>query len=174
VRPGDEIRCAAVAVCDAGGQPVTAFQVGEFATFFIEFEIDRDIDVPIWGISLVNERNLIVHGKNSLQHDLSPSVVAAGTRLRVRQRMRLDVAPGRYTFIVGLASMPAALYARRADMSHAALDEQTTRLVSVGEAGAFSVALRRDGLELPFHGVADLDGDSMAIDIDQARPEAQA
>jgi hypothetical protein len=43
-------------------------------------------------------------------------------------------------------------------MSHASLDGHTTRLASIDNIGGFSVTLRRQGLELPFHGLCQLDG----------------
>ena len=45
-------------------------------------------------------------------------------------------------------------------MSHAALDQHTTRVVSIDNIGGFTVTLRRTGLELPFHGLCQLEGDS--------------
>jgi lipopolysaccharide transport system ATP-binding protein len=74
--------------------------------------------------------------------------------------MRLDVAPGRYTFVVGLVTMRAEDYGQAAHMSHASLDECTTRILSIANVASFTVTLRRDGLELPFHGLCNLAGDA--------------
>jgi lipopolysaccharide transport system ATP-binding protein len=156
-----QARCTAVALCDEAGRPANVFQIGDLAVFHYEFEVDRPLGVPIGGVSLVNERNLIVHGRNTMQHALPVhEPVQAGTRLRFRQRIRLDVAPGRYTFLIGLATATADDYAHAADMSHAAMDARTTRVLSIANVASFSVTLRRDGLELPFHGLANLGGDA--------------
>jgi len=156
-----QARCTAVALCDEAGQAASVFEVGDVAIFHYEFEVDQPLGVPIGGVSLVNERNLIVHGRNSMQHALpAHDPVPAGTRLRFRQRIRLDVAPGRYTFLIGLATAGAEDYAHAAHMSHAALDARTTRVLSVANVASFSVTLRREGLELPFHGLANLGGDA--------------
>ncbi len=160
-----EVRCTGVALCDEKGAVAATFEMGDVAVFYLEFDVDRDLDAPICGVSIVNERNLIVHGRNSLQHRTAVVVAHAGSRLRVRQWMRLDVAPGRYTFLVGVASMPIDIYQRAAELSHAALDEQTTRLASIGGVGGFTITLRREGLELPFHGLCQLEGGSQ---IEQA------
>jgi lipopolysaccharide transport system ATP-binding protein len=86
--------------------------------------------------------------------------VPAGSRLRFRQRMRLDVAPGRYTFVIGLVTMGAEDYEQAGHMSHASLHERTTRILSIANVASFTVTLRRDGLELPFHGLCNLAGDA--------------
>lgn len=155
-----EARCTAVAICDESGQATDTFQMGDTAVFYYEFELDAPLEAPLGGISLINERNLIVHGRNSLQYGLpAPDVVSAGMRLRFRQRIRLDVTPGRYSFAVGLASMPGEAYGQAAQMSHAALHERTARVLSLGDAGVFTVTMRHEGLSLPFHGLAGLEGD---------------
>jgi lipopolysaccharide transport system ATP-binding protein len=168
-----EVRCTAVALCDASGAATDVFQTGDVAVFYSEFEVDRDLEVPICGVSIVNERNLIVHGRNSLQHGTDVVVAPAGTRLRARQWIRLDVAPGRYTFLVGAASVPAEIVERASDLSHAALDQHTRRVASVANIGGFTVTLRREGLELPFHGLCQLEGDSEIEQTVIASGEAQ-
>jgi hypothetical protein len=159
-----------VALCDASGAASDVFETGSDAIFYYEFTTDDVIDTPVGGISLVNERNLIVHGRNSLQCGVpAPPTLAAGARLRFRQRIRLDLSPGRYSFVVGLASVPSVLYAQAAYMSHAALHNETVRVLSVGNVGWFTVTLRRDGLELPFHGLCALDGDT-TLEVGAAPP----
>jgi lipopolysaccharide transport system ATP-binding protein len=167
-----DLRCTAVALCDESGVPADVFQTGDVAVFYSEFEVDRDLDVPICGVSIVNERNLIVHGRNSLQHGTDAVAAPAGTRLRARQWIRIDIAPGRYTFVVGVATMPADVYARAADMSHSALHEHTVRVLSVASVGGFTVTLRRDGLELPFHGLCQLEGGAQIEQTSVAPGEA--
>jgi lipopolysaccharide transport system ATP-binding protein len=156
-----EARCTAIALCDESGRATDVFQMGDMAVFYYEFEVDGALGVPVGGVSLVNERNLIVHGRNTVQHMLPPcEPVRVGSRLRFRQRMRLDVAPGRYTFVVGLVTMSAEDYGQAAHMSHASLHERTTRILSIANVASFTVTLRRDGLELPFHGLCNLGGDA--------------
>jgi len=170
----NQARCTAVALCDDAGRATDVFQMGDEAVFYYEFEVDAPLDVPIGGVSLVNERNLIVHGRNTVQHALPVSEpVAEGSRLRFRQRMRLDVAPGRYTFVLGLATMTADDYAQASHMSHTSLHERTTRVLSIANVASFSVTLRRDGLELPFHGLCNLGGDAELAVIPPAGPAAR-
>ena len=157
-----QARCTALAVCDASGIATDVFETGSEAFFFYEFTIHDALDAPVGGISLLNERNLIVHGRSSLQCGVpAPPSLPAGTRLRFRQRIRLDLSPGRYSFVVGLASLPFVLYTQASYMSHAALHSRTVRVLSLANAGWFTVTLRRNGPELPFHGLCGLDGDTV-------------
>jgi len=158
-------RCVAVAMCDDDLRPADTFAMGDTVVFHLEFAIDEDLDVPVVGISLVNERNIIVHGRNSLQFESGDGVpVGKGSRLRVRHRVGLDLAPGRYSFVIGLASIAPEQYAHASTMSHAALHEHTTRVLSIADVGTFTVTLRTTGVELPFHGLCQLPGDQI-IDV---------
>jgi hypothetical protein len=56
--------------------------------------------------------------------------------------------------------MPAEEYAQAAHMSHAAQHERMTRVLSIANVASFTVTLRREGLELPFHGLCNLGGDA--------------
>ena len=59
-------RCTGVALCNSHGQPCRVFQQGETASFFYEFELLRDIEVPIGGLVIQNDKGVIVHGKNKI------------------------------------------------------------------------------------------------------------
>lgn len=149
-----------VALCGADGEPNRLFQVGESADFFVEYRLLEDIDMPIGGVTIVNEKGLLVHGKNSLQYQIeAPDICRRGAILRFRQRIVLDIAPGEYTFIVGLATIDGATYRNCGYMSHGDLANSTQRILSVGHAGAFTVSFCRDGLALKHHGLANLPGE---------------
>ncbi len=97
-------RCIGVALCSDTGQPCNAFRQGDKAVFHYEFELNQDIGVPICGVVISNDRGVIVHGKNSWQYeDEAPLRFGAVGRLICRQEIQLDLAPGEYTFEVGLA-----------------------------------------------------------------------
>jgi lipopolysaccharide transport system ATP-binding protein len=81
-----------------------------------------------------------------------------GTILRFRQRIILDLAPGEYTFVVGLATIDNASYRNGEHMSHGDLANSIQRVLSVGHAGAFTVSLCREGMALKHHGLANLPG----------------
>ena len=149
-----------VALCDADGEPTRLFQIGEAADFFVEYNLLDDIDVPVGGVTIVNEKGILVHGKNSMQHRIgAPDMCHKGAILRFRQRILLDIAPGEYTFVVGLATIDDTAYRNCEHMSHGDLSNLTQRVLSVGHAGAFTVSFRSDGMALKHHGIADLSGE---------------
>jgi lipopolysaccharide transport system ATP-binding protein len=149
-----------VALCNADGEPTRVFQMGESADFFVEYRLLDDIEVPLGGVTIVNEKGILVHGKNSMQYQVhAPGTCHKGTTLRFRQRVVLDIAPGEYTFVVGLASIDDVAYQNREHMSHGDLSNATKRVLSVGRAGAFTVSHCRDGMALKHHGLANLPGE---------------
>lgn len=153
-----------VALCDQAGRACSVFEMGSEALFFAEFELDEDIAVPSVGVEIVNERNLIVHGKTSIQaHAPVPTTVPRGARLRVRQRIRLGVATGTYTFNIGCATLPAEVYAQVEHMRYETLAASMRHLVVLAGAGTFTVVARREGQALPFHGLCDLEGDVVLV-----------
>lgn len=149
-----------VALCNADGEPTRLFQMGEPADFFVEYRLLDDIGVPLGGVTIVNEKGVLVHGKNSMQYRIhAPDTCRKGATLRFRQRVVLDIAPGEYTFVVGLACMDSIAYRNSEHISHGDLSNATKRVLSVGRAGAFTVSLRRDGMALRHHGLANLPGE---------------
>jgi lipopolysaccharide transport system ATP-binding protein len=153
-------RCTAIALCDEKGEARHVFEMGQAALFFFEFIVDEPIDAPIGGVEILNERNLVLHGKNSIQFELRvPDVALRGTRLRFRQRMVLNIAQGQYSFALGLASITQDDLAQAREVPYEVLASRLRTLLVVSNAGAFSVVPRRLGQALPYHGLCNLDGD---------------
>jgi lipopolysaccharide transport system ATP-binding protein len=156
-------RCTAVALCDADMNPRGQFEQGEVAHFYYEFELLHDIEVPIAGIVLQNDRGVLAHGKGTLEYGTGvPTAVSAGRRLRVAQNILMDLGIGEYTFEVGLAMLNAHDYGQAAMLRHIELAPRILRLCHVAGAGRFTITLRPAGnpVQLRHHGVADLPGDS--------------
>ena len=156
-----EARCTALALCDGAGRPRRVFEQGETASFFYEFELLADIEVPTAGVELVSDKGIIVHGKSTLEHGSQvPRNVRRGRRLRVRQDIALELASGEYTFNLGLGALSGHDYDRRARTSYAELDARLARLCLLPLAGTLAVALRSVGtpVQLLHHGVANLPG----------------
>jgi lipopolysaccharide transport system ATP-binding protein len=166
---GTGARCTALAICDDRGHPCATFEMGQAAVFFFEFELDERIDVPTGGLEIFNERNIVVHGKNSLQHAVpAPLAVAPGERVRFRQCVRLDIAPGAYTCGLGLATIAPEDYRHAAEMPFGVLAGRLRTVIVVPAAGSFAVGFRRDGQALPYHGLCDLKGD-MRVQVVEGR-----
>ena len=156
-----QARCVSVALCNEAGHPCNNFRQGERAVFYYEFELIEDIEVPICGILITNERGVIVHGKNSLQYPEDvPSSQGAGSRVICQQEIMLDIIPGEYIFQVGLAWVRASDRSNRENISHDALDSRVIRVCHVPQVGSFSVGLGlKHGVNfLTHHGVANLPG----------------
>lgn len=154
-------RFKTLALCNANGEPAAFFEQGEIASFFYEVEILRDIEVPTGGVEIINEKGIIVHGKNTLLYDTPvPTAIRQGSLLRFRQDITLEIATGEYTFSIGIATLPHADYAHRARISHQDLDAKTVVMTILPQAGQFAVTYRKAGhpVQLLHHGLANLPG----------------
>ena len=150
-----------IAVCGRDGKPCTVFEQGDLASFFYEVELLRNIEVPTGGIEFINEKGIIVHGKNTLLYGTAvPTSVRRGQRLRFRFDIALEMAVGEYTFNIGTATLAKADYERRAALTHMELDAKTAVMSILPQAGQFAVTYRRAGqpVQLLNHGLANLPG----------------
>jgi lipopolysaccharide transport system ATP-binding protein len=160
VHIGSGARCTGVAVCDERRRACRQFEMGQQAIFYFEFTLDEDVWGPLGGLEIFNERGLVVHGKNSLQFELPiPKRVCRASRLRFKRRVRLDLAPGQYTFGLGLASIDPSAIPHASQMSYPALDERCRPVIVASQAGAFLITARTGGHALTHHGLCDLAGD---------------
>ncbi len=153
--------CTGVWLCDQSGKPTFVFEQGQTACFYYEFELTRDIEIPIGGVVIQNDKGITVHGKSSLEHDSSvPQLVKAETRLRFHQEIALELAPGEYTIEVGLATISSASFTQRAILSHVDLNSTIIRLCHLPGVAKFAVVTRRNAIpvQLLHHGIANLPG----------------
>ena len=160
-------RCTQVAICNEQKQPCITFQQGETATFFYEFEILKNIEVPLGGLVICDVKGVTVHGKGSLHFDTKvPLRVPKGNFLRFKQHVVLDVGVAEYTFEVGLNTMSREDYENREQYSHSELHPRITRLCHLPNVGYFSVGFRKrfEGTQLGFQGVANLPG-NLEVDM---------
>jgi lipopolysaccharide transport system ATP-binding protein len=156
-------RCTAVALCDSSGRACRAFHQGETARLFYEFELLQDIEVPVGGMNIENDKSVLVHGKNTLQYDYSMPIQAAakGSRVRFRHDVALDLASGEYTFEVGLASIDAHHYEYRSRYAPDDLFASVLRLCHLNPAGRFILLPDPSGrpAQLLHFGIVNLSGE---------------
>ncbi|HEY0563586.1 MAG TPA: ABC transporter ATP-binding protein, partial [Methylophilus sp.] len=96
--------CTGVGVFDLHGQPCNVFRQATSLAILYEFYLTEDIGVPVCGVVVKNDRGIIVHGKNSWQFDNDPfNGDFFKRKIKVRQEIQLNLAPGEYVFEVGLA-----------------------------------------------------------------------
>jgi len=154
--------CTHVAVCDVSGRPCRSFEQGETVSIFCRYAVRHDMEVAVAGVELINDKRVIVFGKNTLQFDSDhPTLTPAGSSLRVRFDVKLDLAPGEYTFNLGFSAISREDFERRASLSHQELESRATVISILTRAGDFLVTFRsRDTtpVQLTHHGVANLPG----------------
>jgi len=157
------VSCTSVAICDVDGISCHTFLPGDVAVFYFEFQCNTDIEIPVGGVIICNNRNIIVHGRNTLECSTeAPSFVRNGSRVRFRQSVKLDIGPGDYTFNVGLSSLARTAAAHRGEIAHAQILQQLKRLCHVDRVGSFCVASFPTyfSSERYHHGICNLSGDA--------------
>jgi len=133
--------CTGVALCTDKNCRSDIFYSGDFARIYCEYTIHQSIEVPIAGFTIRNEKNIIVHGKNSLHYDelTLPQVVAKGNVLKFRFDVELTIAPGEYVLNLGLSTMSNKDYEYRNTCSIEQLQSKTIRICHLSNLGKFSV-----------------------------------
>ncbi len=154
------LKCLGIAVTNDAGVSTTTFMMGENANFYYEYEVIKDMDTPIFGVDIIDSRNNIIHGKQSLHCGMqSVGSVTRGTILRCKQKVCLDIAPDTYTTVVGM-SMISDEYYQMADLiSYAELTSKMERVISISKAIMLNVIPRKNGLPITFHGLCNLPGE---------------
>jgi lipopolysaccharide transport system ATP-binding protein len=106
------VLCDRLAICRADGRPSLQFRQGATAYFYADFTTHEDLSYPGTTIELGDgirdtEFRFVAYRDPSFD---APGFVPAGSRLRVVQPVRLDVAPGRYCIDLQLSVMDAAAH----------------------------------------------------------------
>jgi len=155
-------RCTAIAICDTAGTACCSFQQGETASFFYEFEMLHDIEVPVGGVVLQNQKGINVHGKSTLEYGSDvPLMVRQGSRIRFRQDIALELEIGEYTVgEIGVATITKNDFQNRERYLHEELAKRQMRLCHLSLPYLIAVLFRRSGspVQLLHHGIANLPG----------------
>ena len=170
-------KCTQIAICDNEGNACKAFQQGDIASFFYEFELLTDIEVPLTGVVLQNDMGLNVHGKGTIEYGTTvPQGIKCGDRLRIRQDICLELAYGEYTFEIGLAAMSKVDYSQIMNYSHPELSTVQTRLCHLTNISCFAILPRTQAnpVQLLHHGIANLPGNCQMIRVPPKEVEKTA
>jgi len=106
-----EARCTGVAVCDEEGRATRTFQQGQWAHFFYEFEVLKEIGVPIAALECQDEGGRVFQTPNiiRIRRDATESrmlgSVLPGAWLYYHHIIHLRVGPGKYFFTVRLSNI---------------------------------------------------------------------
>ena len=150
--------CTKVAVCDDAGHAKLSFLQGETSCFFYEFQLNHEIEVPTGGVEFLNDKNLIVHGKSTVEYGTQvPVNIKRNEYLRFKQNIVLDIAPGEYTFNIGMGALPIEIYKNISIISYHDMDSAMVRVCLLPSVGRFTVMFGTNG-QLLHHGVANLPG----------------
>lgn len=165
------IRCTGVALCNQAGQPCDIFEHGQWIYFYAEFETAEAVEIPLGRIIVLNARNIIVHGKNTLQHlwpQVPPPAPKAG-RVRFKHALKLELDPGNYTARIGFMTINPADYARANHLSRREIQSRMVGLCHVERAITFTVIPHQgEGVSLPHYGVCNLPGEFNVSVVSQA------
>ena len=156
-----QAKCTGIALTNKIGESCNIFRQGELLTLYYEFLVSSEIDVPICGAVISNEKGVIVHGKNNWEADaMLMTSLQRGDTFSCRQEILLDIAPGDYVIEVGFASIFLLDNENFSCLSNDEYSSREKRICHVTKAAHFSVGLaaRNNTYFLKHHGVADLPG----------------
>ncbi len=154
-------KLVSVGLMDGDGESVKLFRQGEYASIIFGFEILKNMEVPVGGVAIYNDNNILVHAKSTLEYGTNvPLSVLAGSKLIFRQNIKLDLQPGDYTFCVGLATMNNSNYSNRSSFINYEIDSKIMRLCYPSTISSFTVTLRSITLpvQLTHRGLCNLPG----------------
>ena len=150
-----------VGLFDREGNPRRSFIQGEEAYFYLEAEAMADLGIPLYGLMIYNQFNIVVHGRDMTEVEMVlPQKVRKGQKIKGLIKIRLDIAEGEYTFETGISSMNLEEFEKRKFYSQEELDAHSERLCSRNNVGEFTVTLNNIGTptKMKFHGACNLPG----------------
>lgn len=137
----DIARCTGVALLDDHGNATNSFYEGDVVNIYCEFVVEKAIEVPVCGFLIKNDKNIMVHGKSTLHYDDigAPSYVSEYTKIRFKFSVQLSVAPGEYTFDIGLSTLLKKDYINRRLVSISSTQSLALRLCHLSHVARFYV-----------------------------------
>jgi lipopolysaccharide transport system ATP-binding protein len=102
-----KIRILACRITSADGRDTLRAAMGDVLTFQVLLEAAEEVEFPRAGIRFFDRFNNLVFGAGTFQHHHPLPPMKIGDRLIVRFDVKVDVAPGQYTFGLG-AGEPAS------------------------------------------------------------------
>lgn len=161
---GDEnaARIIRFCVCDSTKKPALNFSIGGKVFFYYEVEIKKDIGIPVGAVVLTNAKNIVVHGKDTLQYpDSSKKTVnwaKANSVIRFIQEFKLNVAHGEYTFSLGFGTIDPKNILKVNTVGHSEREVMINSLIRIPNAGRIIINGGDGNNKMLFHGYADLEG----------------
>lgn len=151
------------------GELRQSFRQGEKAYFYVEYLIKKNIGVPIASIEITTVKNITIHSKDSLQHNLDiPMKIKAGSKVRHRQVIKLDIAPGRYIINANLFALHPGDYKQIDTFSKKERKEKMIKIIRVKPGIVVEIfPLFEKSSREPHGGICNLTGDASIQLIDK-------
>lgn len=150
-----------ISLCRPDESPCRIFAQGDTVVCTYAFDVHRPGEVPVTGLVLRNDKNIVVHGKSSLMTTAkAESNRTQPGRIVCRQEIRLNLAVGEYTIEAGLGFLDQSTYDRRQFLPHEEVEAAQSRSCVVSAAAMLAVVRRKSGepMQLTHHGLCDLPG----------------
>jgi ABC-type polysaccharide/polyol phosphate transport system ATPase subunit len=142
---------------DDHGHSTSRIECDQYLTLKIKYKFLKDCnDLPYITISFINDKNIKVYIKNTLQEYIfEPEKIVANQVLSYTSKMRIKLSAGEYIISVGLNTMPASFFKPFSIQNEAAMNE-ARRIVYGIEYGPFQVA-RDDRAFSGSYGLCEMD-----------------
>jgi len=151
--------CLRVALTDINGENRRSFRVGETAIFHHEHCFGDHSGIPVGGVIIHTEKGTILHGKSSIQTGMIDVLSAPpNSKVRFEHRIVLSIAPGEYTFDIGMSSVSKKTIEALDRLTSEEIDELKIRLVQAPRVASFTIIPDSSGQSqlTPVHGWVDL------------------
>lgn len=158
-----KVSISGVGLFDKNGEKQSHFEQGDVGVFVICIEPNKKIEFPFTSVMIKNQKNIIVHGKDSLQLGLAlPQLVKENEKIFFKQQIKFDIAAGEYTYEMGVASISKEIYYSKGTLLQEEFDKHMERLSMITNVGAFSIGTNtvKAFTNLKFHGLCDLPGET--------------
>jgi len=145
------------ALCNKDSMKSNTFAQGEWAYFFWEIEIFRDVEVPVGGLTITTSSNLAVYSRCTSQSECDfPVYAKKGAVIRFQTAVKLDLQFGNYSFTLGLGEMNIADYSQRLSLSVNNFFHSLSPIILATSLDVFTIQEPKEGLKYPFFGLADM------------------
>ncbi len=157
--PTGKAQLVRFAICDAQGNPCSAFSCSEELDLYYELQLRRDVGSTLSWISITDQFKVLIHAKSSLHcKGDHASGGRKGDLIRFHRRIKLDIKPGNYVIGLGLNSLHAD--GGLLDLSNVerdALESQLEPLYKGEQVGCFKILQAKEHqMTRHFWGMCDL------------------
>jgi lipopolysaccharide transport system ATP-binding protein len=155
---GDAV-CTKVGISNVDLKPANFLKVGDTIIFYIEFKAVKDMDVPICGVSIFDKHGNVVHGKHSLHYEaFGVKQAKKNDLIRCKLKIKLDIALGEYSYVIGLSAMEDSYYKNIKVLSNNEVLQNIKRITHLSKINTFLVYGNEMGFPVNFNGMCNLNG----------------